>query len=181
MVPARGRGGLRGGGRAAKLTRNPSQRYLDVSGLVSNLRMREAQGGETGGGVGLVLVAHFDGDFGDVRIGQRKPVLRPCIVRLTLQSGGRLGCETIERGTILREARRSHEMSLPRPGWAEFDAEAVWWDDVRALCGELAPFAGPSLRGVCVSGIGPCIQQRRMPFLSMMVVMVPVVTLRSVS
>jgi xylulokinase len=59
-------------------------------------------------------------------------------------------------GTIVREARRAHEMAMPRPGWAEFDAEAVWWDDVRAVCSELAGFAGMSLRGVCVSGIGPC-------------------------
>ena len=60
-------------------------------------------------------------------------------------------------GTIVHEARRMHTMSLPRPGWAEHDAESVWWADVRALCSELAPLAGDSLRGVCVSGIGPCV------------------------
>jgi xylulokinase len=48
-------------------------------------------------------------------------------------------------------------MSLPRPGWAEFDAEHVWWNDVLAVCSELAPVAARSLRGVCVSGIGPCV------------------------
>ena len=42
--------------------------------------------------------------------------------------------------------------------------------------------AGPTMRRPLPdSGIGPCIQQRRMPFLSSMVVMVPVVTRRSVS
>lgn len=60
-------------------------------------------------------------------------------------------------GTIVGEARREHAMSLPRPGWAEFDAETVWWQDVRAVCLELAPVAGDSLAGVCVSGIGPCV------------------------
>ena len=48
-------------------------------------------------------------------------------------------------------------LSMPRPGWAEYDAESVWWEDVRALCSELAPLAGDRLRGVGVSGIGPCI------------------------
>jgi xylulokinase len=60
-------------------------------------------------------------------------------------------------GTIVGEARREHALSLPRPGWAEFDAETVWWQDVLAVCLELAPVAGDSLAGVCVSGIGPCV------------------------
>lgn len=60
-------------------------------------------------------------------------------------------------GSIVAEARRQHAMELPRPGWAEFDAEAVWWNDVRAVCAELTPLAGDSLAGVCVSGIGPCV------------------------
>ena len=58
---------------------------------------------------------------------------------------------------MVGEARRDHALSLPRPGWAEFDAETVWWQDVRAVCQELAPVAGNSLAGVCVSGIGPCV------------------------
>jgi len=60
-------------------------------------------------------------------------------------------------GTIVAEARRRHAMSLPSPGLAEFDADAVWWRDVCAVCRELAPLAGDSLSGVCVSGIGPCV------------------------
>lgn len=60
-------------------------------------------------------------------------------------------------GSIVAEARRPHAVSLPRPGWAEFDADAVWWNDVCAVCSDLAPLAGDSLAGVCVSGIGPCV------------------------
>jgi xylulokinase len=59
-------------------------------------------------------------------------------------------------GTIVASAERPHALSLPRPGWAEHDAESVWWQDVLALCAELAPFA-PSVRGICASGIGPCV------------------------
>jgi xylulokinase len=60
-------------------------------------------------------------------------------------------------GTVVASAEREHELSLPRPGWAEHDAEAVWWADVRALCAALLPQAGDGLAGICVSGIGPCV------------------------
>lgn len=49
-------------------------------------------------------------------------------------------------------------MSMPRPGWAEVDAEGVWWADVVALCRELvAQAGGRPMLGVCVSGVGPCL------------------------
>ena len=35
-------------------------------------------------------------------------------------------------GRIIARAQRAHELSLPRPGFAEHDAEEVWWEDVRA-------------------------------------------------
>jgi xylulokinase len=60
-------------------------------------------------------------------------------------------------GTVLAQARRPHALSLPQPGWAEHDAELTWWQDVIAVCAELAPLIGSGLRGICVSGIGPCI------------------------
>ena len=41
--------------------------------------------------------------------------------------------------------------------------------------------AGPTRRRPSTSGLGPSIQQRRMPFFSRIVVIVPVVTWRSVS
>lgn len=59
-------------------------------------------------------------------------------------------------GAVVASAERPHQVSMPRPGWVEHDAERVWWDDVRALCAELLP-APAALAGVCVSGIGPCV------------------------
>jgi xylulokinase len=59
-------------------------------------------------------------------------------------------------GTIVAEAQRQHTLSLPWPGWAEHDAEVIWWDDVRAIVRDLMPSAS-GLRAVCVSGIGPCL------------------------
>jgi xylulokinase len=60
-------------------------------------------------------------------------------------------------GTIVARARREHGLDLPRPGWAEHDAERIWWDEVVAVCRELAPRGGDGLRAVGVSGIGPCV------------------------
>lgn len=49
-------------------------------------------------------------------------------------------------------------MSMPRPGWAEVDAESVWWRDVISLCQELVPKVDLNkIAGVCVSGVGPCL------------------------
>lgn len=62
-------------------------------------------------------------------------------------------------GEILGIAERLHELSLPRPGWAEHDAEGMWWKDFGEICAELLPKAGGgSVAAVCLSGIGPCFQ-----------------------
>jgi xylulokinase len=46
---------------------------------------------------------------------------------------------------------------MPQPGWAEHDAECVWWDELVAICGELLPQAHGRVAAVGVSGIGPCV------------------------
>lgn len=61
-------------------------------------------------------------------------------------------------GDVVARASRSHDMSLPRPGWAEMDAERTWWGDVVEVCQELLPQAGDRpVAGVSVSGLGPCL------------------------
>jgi xylulokinase len=60
-------------------------------------------------------------------------------------------------GTIVATAQRAHELSLPRPGWAEHDGETVWWADFVALARELVAPAGDRVAAVGVSGIGPAI------------------------
>jgi xylulokinase len=62
-------------------------------------------------------------------------------------------------GDVVAEATASHEIDIPRPGWAEMDADRVWW---RELCGvareltEKVP-AGDRIGAVGVSGLGPCL------------------------
>jgi xylulokinase len=62
-------------------------------------------------------------------------------------------------GAIVASAERPHETAHPRPGWFEHDADAIWWEGVRAICAEVRAQAGPrwTPRAVCVSGVGPCV------------------------
>jgi len=47
------------------------------------------------------------------------------------------GCLIDENFRVIRTAAVPHDLSIPRPGWAEHDAEAVWWQDFVRLCREL--------------------------------------------
>jgi xylulokinase len=71
------------------------------------------------------------------------------------------GVLTTKDGRILARAERPHALSLPKPGWAEHDAEAIWWADTLAICRELTARAADlgrgSIAGMTVSGIGPCV------------------------
>lgn len=62
-------------------------------------------------------------------------------------------------GVILGTARRPSRMQVPRPGWAEHDAEADWWGSLRSICRELIAGSGVTageVRALGCSGIGPC-------------------------
>ena len=61
-------------------------------------------------------------------------------------------------GEVLAEQQVEHGLSLPRPGWAEHDADAIWWADCQALCRALPRAAGRSaddIAAIAVSGLGP--------------------------
>jgi len=57
-------------------------------------------------------------------------------------------------GEVVATAERPHALSLPRPGWAEHDAEKVWWADFVSICEALLPKADDGIAAVCTSGIG---------------------------
>jgi xylulokinase len=62
-------------------------------------------------------------------------------------------------GRIVAQARHPHRMQVPRPGWAEHDAEADWWGDTVRITRALLAQSGiaPGAIGcVAVSAIGPC-------------------------
>ena len=62
-------------------------------------------------------------------------------------------------GSVLARARRRHGLLTPQEGHVEHDPEAVWWDGLRTIVGELLthPRAAEGLRAIGVSGIGPCV------------------------
>ena len=57
-------------------------------------------------------------------------------------------------GEVVATAERPYGLSLPRPGWAEHDAEGVWWADFVSICLELLEKADDDVAAVCTSGIG---------------------------
>ena len=61
-------------------------------------------------------------------------------------------------GEVLASQTIEHGLSLPRPGWAEHDADAIWWGEFVALCRALlgGPYRGDDVAGVAVSAIGAC-------------------------
>jgi len=59
-------------------------------------------------------------------------------------------------GEIVDSARAEHGFDQPQPGFAEQDAEAVWWDDTVRVIRELLADRPNEPAAVCVSGIGPC-------------------------
>jgi sugar (pentulose or hexulose) kinase len=62
-------------------------------------------------------------------------------------------------GTILAEARAEHEMSIPKPGYAEHDADGVWWADFTLIAQTLTSKvpSGDRIAAVAVSAIGACL------------------------
>lgn len=63
-------------------------------------------------------------------------------------------------GEVLKTRAVQHTVNFPRPGWAEQDAESVWWADVVHLCHTLLdgePFMGADVAAVALSAMGPCL------------------------
>ena len=62
-------------------------------------------------------------------------------------------------GSVLASDTIAHSMNLPRPGWAEVDAEVTWWREVCQLSSALMAEvpAGSAVAAMCVSGVGPCL------------------------
>ena len=61
-------------------------------------------------------------------------------------------------GEVLAAHQTEHGMSIPRPGWAEHDADGVWWNDVCAISHALMANARASAKDVAaiaVSALGP--------------------------
>jgi xylulokinase len=75
----------------------------------------------------------------------------------TYESKGTL---TTISGQVVASAAAGHELAIPQPGWAEHDAEGVWWLDFVTLCRKLLATPGveaTQVVAVGVSAIAPCV------------------------
>lgn len=79
------------------------------------------------------------------------------LLRVDIGTSSSKGVLADPDGEVIATAVRPHGLSLPRPGWAEHDAERIWWEDFRTICAELMQVAGGEVAAVCASGIGPCL------------------------
>ena len=59
-------------------------------------------------------------------------------------------------GAILAEARHPHKMQVPRPGWAEHDAEEDWWGDVVRITRAILATPAVDASAIACVAIGPC-------------------------
>jgi xylulokinase len=61
-------------------------------------------------------------------------------------------------GEVVASAMVEHAMSVPKPGWAEQDADAVWWRGFVTICRKLlgGGYRGEDVGAIGLSAIGPC-------------------------
>ncbi|MFL6051784.1 MAG: FGGY-family carbohydrate kinase [Actinoallomurus sp.] len=83
--------------------------------------------------------------------------MSPLLAGIDIGTSSSKGVLVRPDGTVVARAQVPHGISMPHPGWAEQDAEHVWWSDVVELCRLLLPQADGPVAAVCVSGIGPCL------------------------
>ena len=63
-------------------------------------------------------------------------------------------------GTIVARSSRGHDLSILHPGWAEADADEIWWHDFVLLARELLDRSSvdpADILAICPSAIGPCV------------------------
>jgi xylulokinase len=81
------------------------------------------------------------------------------LLGIDMGTGSTKGVLVDTAGVVVAAATIPHSMSLPRPGWAEVDAESTWWREVceigNRLTKEIPP--GSRIAAMCVSGVGPCL------------------------
>ncbi|MFN3008032.1 FGGY-family carbohydrate kinase [Mycolicibacterium wolinskyi] len=81
------------------------------------------------------------------------------LLGIDMGTGSTKGVLVDASGSVIATETVPHSMDLPRPGWAEVDAEQLWWREVcqisSALMAQLP--SGGRLAGMCVSGVGPCL------------------------
>jgi xylulokinase len=66
----------------------------------------------------------------------------------------------VDDGQVVSSHVVEHDLSMPKPGWVEHDADEIWWGEFVRICKTIidtAAIGAECILGVGVSGIGPCI------------------------
>jgi xylulokinase len=66
----------------------------------------------------------------------------------------------ISDGQIAASHVVEHDLSMPKPGWVEHDADEIWWGEFVRICKTIIDkqvIDARCILGVGVSGIGPCV------------------------
>lgn len=71
---------------------------------------------------------------------------------LDIGTGGSKGIITDLDGTIVAYHYCEHDVSKPKPGWAEHDAQKVWWQDFKVISRNLLDKAGIDSREIAAIG-----------------------------
>ncbi len=81
------------------------------------------------------------------------------LLGIDMGTGSTKGLLVDPSGAVLASETVVHSMQLPRPGWAEVDADAMWWREVCAISMALSAQVptGSAVAALCVSGVGPCL------------------------
>lgn len=85
-------------------------------------------------------------------------MVQEAFIGIDIGTYGSKGVLLSAQGEVLATAQREHGMETPRPGWAEQDADAVWWADFCAIAQELMGTArehSVHIAAVAASAIGP--------------------------
>ena len=82
------------------------------------------------------------------------------LMGIDIGTSGSKGVLVTLDGQVLAEHSAAHSFEIPQPGWAEQDADRVWWHDFclvsRALLDKV-PIQPGQLAGVGCSAIAPTI------------------------
>lgn len=81
------------------------------------------------------------------------------VLGIDLGTGSSKGVLVDGSGSVIATETLAHSIELPRPGWAEVDAERLWWREVCEISRKLTARlpAGAAIKAMCVSGVGPCL------------------------
>lgn len=60
----------------------------------------------------------------------------------------------VDEGKVIAEASVPHGIEMPKPGYAEHDAEMIWWGDIKKVCRELLKSA-KNIEAIGISALCP--------------------------